>query len=97
MDPASLAPVLHEAGVLEGLHVEGETGLLGDEEPRQVADALLAVPERSENPDAGRVGEGVEEVGEALRPVRLGAGRPGPDRPGAGSDGRHGCKYIHET
>ena len=97
MDPAPLAPVPHEAGVLEGLHVEREAGLLGDEERRQVADALLAVLQRGEDPDAGRVREGMEEVGEALGPVPLRGEEAGPGRLRAGRRRRHGSKYIHKT
>jgi len=77
--------------------VEREAGLLGDEEPRQVADALLAVPERREDPEAGRVGEGVEEVGETLRPVRLRGRKAGADRFRAGRRRRHGDKYIYDS
>ena len=61
VDPAAVAAVLDEAGVFERPHVEGQPRLAGVERVRQVADALLAGEEPADDPEAGLVGEGVEE------------------------------------
>src|SRR5205807_8756608 len=80
-DPAPLAAIGHDAGVLECPQVEGAPGLAGPERVGQVADALLAASQESDSPEAG----GVTTCSEAaLRP-------PEVSRAGRG----HAPQYIN--
>jgi hypothetical protein len=67
--PAAFLAHGHEAGVAEGLEMEGEQGLADVAVGLEIAHALLAAAKEVEDAEATGVGQGVEErrvTGEAL-------------------------------
>ena len=61
--PAAILAHRHEAGVAEGLEVEGEQGLAAVEIREEIADALLAGAQQVQDAEPTRVGKGVKQPG----------------------------------
>jgi hypothetical protein len=76
VDPATLAPALHEPGFTEDAEVMREKWLAQLERGLKLADAVLATPENPQHGEAILVGEGVEGAKE----FRLDRGSPGHGR-----------------
>ncbi len=60
--PAAFLAQADEAGVAQGLQMEGEQGLAAGQVTLQVADALLTAAEQIHDPQAARIGERLEEA-----------------------------------
>jgi hypothetical protein len=76
VDPATLAPALHEPGFTEDAEVMREKRLAQLERGLKLADAVFATPESPQHGEAILVGEGVEGAEE----FRLDGRQPGRGR-----------------